>query len=314
MTTIPLGPGGEFDLVRALLARWGDRAVGVGDDAATLRMPHGEQLVVSTDASIEGVHFRDYLSAEEIGHRATAAALSDLAAMAATPLGLVVALGIPERWRPLATRLADGIGAAAAHAHAPIIGGDTTRADRLTITVTVLGSAWRPLRREGARPGDVVYVTGRLGAPARALAALERGEEPRPADRRRFVNPTPRLEEARWLARAGATAALDLSDGLVADLAHLAAASRVEVRLDLERVPCWEDIAPDLAAQSGEEYELIVAAPPTLDAAAFEARFGIPLTAVAEVCALAERDTGVVTLADAGERVARLRGHDHFST
>ena len=108
---VPLGDGAEFDAIREMLAQWGDRAHGIGDDAAVLDVPPGEQLVTSTDASVEGVHFkRDWLSPVEIGGRATAAALSDLAAMAATPLGLLLALGVPDDWREELPELAGGVG------------------------------------------------------------------------------------------------------------------------------------------------------------------------------------------------------------
>nr|MBP9106641.1 hypothetical protein [Gemmatimonadaceae bacterium] len=132
---ISLASGKEFDLVRAMIARWGTAASGIGDDAAVLDLPPGERVVVSTDASVEGVHFRrDWLTATEIGYRATAAALSDLAAMAAAPRGLVVALGIPERWLPEVEALADGIGEAARLSGTPIVGGDVTRASELSVT------------------------------------------------------------------------------------------------------------------------------------------------------------------------------------
>src|SRR5712664_3042862 len=112
---IPLGHGAEFDAIREMLAQWGDHARGIGDDAAVLDVPAGEQLVTSTDASVEGVHFRrDWLLPAEIGERATAAALSDLAAMAATPLGLLLALGVPDDWREELARLAGGVGVVAA--------------------------------------------------------------------------------------------------------------------------------------------------------------------------------------------------------
>ena len=127
-SNIGLGPGREFDLVRTMLTRWGTAASGIGDDAAIVDIPAGEQLVVSTDASIENVHFRrEWLSPEEIAYRATMAALSDVAAMAAAPRGLLVALTIPERWVADLAALADGIGAAARAADCPILGGDITR-------------------------------------------------------------------------------------------------------------------------------------------------------------------------------------------
>jgi len=151
-TTTPLGPGGEFDLIRELLARWGSRARGIGDDAAVIAVPAGERLVVSTDSSIEAVHFRrGWLTPREIGYRATAAALSDLAAMAATPLGILVALALPAAWRAEVGEIADGIGDAVDLCGVPIVGGDLTAATDLAITVTVMGTAIAPLARRCAR-------------------------------------------------------------------------------------------------------------------------------------------------------------------
>src|SRR5918993_86019 len=132
---IPLGSGPEFDAIRTMLEEWGSLAVGIGDDAAVLDVPAGERLVVSTDASVEGVHFRrDWLTAAEIGERATIAALSDLAAMAAAPLGLLLALSLPESWQERLRELARGVGAAAARARCPIVGGNVTRGAGLSLT------------------------------------------------------------------------------------------------------------------------------------------------------------------------------------
>ena len=310
----PLGPGGEFDVIRELLLRWGDRARGIGDDAAVLDVPAGERLVVSTDGSVEGEHFRrGWLTPAEIGYRATTAALSDLAAMAATPLGILVAIALPETWRAELGALADGIGEAAAGAGAPIVGGDITRGTHLAITLTVLGSAPRPLMRSGARAGDRVHVTGRFGGPARALAALTRGKAPDPAARERFAHPIARIREARWLAAHGATCAIDVSDGLVADAGHLAAASGMRIVLHLDRIPVIGGADQRDAAGSGEEYELLVALPPAAAIHDFEQQFGLPLTEIGEV-----RDgkgghpPGVETIYQ-GERVAPPRGYDHFS-
>ena len=327
----PLGPGAEFDLVRRLAARWGERAAGLGDDAAVLDVPAGERLVVSTDAFVEDVHVRrGWLLPREIGWRATAAALSDLAAMAARPLGVVVAVALPEAWLRDAEEIADGIGEAAAYAGTHVIGGDTTRAPQLSLTVTVLGSARRPLLRTGARPGDGVYVTGALGGPLAALRDLERGVEPLPFQRARFAHPEPRIREAQWLAERGATAAIDVSDGLAADARHLAAASGVRLLLDLDRLPVHEELDPRTgawsaderqahpaavlldAARSGEEYELLVTAPGQIDAAEFAARFGIRLTEIGRVEEAGELGAGVETRI-AGERVDPPAGHDHLS-
>ena len=174
-----LGPGREFDLIRALTKRWGKLARGVGDDAALLDVPAGEMLVVSADNIVEGVHFRDgWLTPREIGWRAASAALSDLAAMAAAPLGVLVSLSLPEAWLPRVDDLADGIGEAVAGAGTFIVGGNIAGAHELNVAMTVLGHCARPLRRSGALPGDALYVTGRLGGPVTALRALERGEIP----------------------------------------------------------------------------------------------------------------------------------------
>ena len=186
----PLGPGREFDLVREMMRRWGDRARGIGDDAAMLTTPPAEQIVLSTDTSVEGIHFRrEWISLEEIGWRATAAALSDLAAMAAEPLGILVALVVPPQHTDDVGALADGIGAAASEANAPIIGGDLASGECLTIAVTVAGSAAKPLTRSGAQPGDTLWVTGQLGGPALALAAWREGRQPTPEAQSTFCAP-----------------------------------------------------------------------------------------------------------------------------
>jgi thiamine-monophosphate kinase len=304
-----LGPGREFDVVRRLLALWGDAATGVGDDAAVLRVPDGERLIVSADSTVENVHFRrEWLSASAIGWRATASALSDLAAMAATPLGVLVSLSLPNSWREEVEELARGIGDAVVASRATIVGGDLTSANELVIAVTVLGHAFAPLTRAGAREGDTIYVTGALGGPRTAIEALLRGEEPSSPARARFEHPVPRLEEARWLATRGAHAVIDISDGLAGDAAHLAAASDVRISLRLDALPMLEGVSPLDALASGEEYELLVAAP-AIDSAAFERELGVPLTAIGNV----ERGEPGVHAWLAGERVALPRGFDHFS-
>ena len=309
--SISLGPGQEFDVIRDLVRRWGTAARGIGDDAAVLDIPAGSRLVASTDATVENVHFRrEWLGPAEIGYRAAAAALSDLAAMAATPAGLLLALGVPPAWRGELDALALGVGEVAAASACPIIGGNVSRAGELSLTITVLGTSRHPLERSGARAGDVLYVTGTLGGPGAALDALLRDATPRDIDRARFAAPQPRIAAARWLAERGARAAIDLSDGLVADAGHLAAASDVRVVLDLGAMPCVDGIAPESAASSGEEYELLVAFPAEtrLDTNEFRTRFGIPLTAVGHVT------TGRgVSLEARGERVDLTRGHDHLS-
>lgn len=307
---LSLGDGREFDAIRGMLDAWGPRASGVGDDAAVLTVPPGKELVVSTDASVEGVHFRrDWMSPRELGERAAAAALSDLAAMAATPLGLLLALAVPMGWQDDLLEVACGVGAAAARARCPIIGGNLTRGTELSITITVLGGASSPLRRSGVAVGDRLFVTGRLGSPGAALRALLAGGLPSAADRARFVAPVPRLDEARWLAGHGAHAAIDISDGLLADAMHLARASGVTLAIDLAALPCVDGVSATDAAASGEEYELLVAFPShvAVDTIAFEGTFALALSGIGTAV---ERGPEPVQLT--GGPAARVRGHDHL--
>ncbi|HVX41007.1 MAG TPA: thiamine-phosphate kinase [Gemmatimonadaceae bacterium] len=303
---VPLGPGAEFDAIRLMLDRWGPRATGIGDDAAVLRIARGDALVASVDTTVESRHFvRGWLTPREIGRRAVVAALSDLAAMAAHPSGVLISLIVPEIWRAELLELADGFGDAVTEAGTCIVGGNLSAGSELSITTTVLGHAYAPLTRAGARAGDRVYVTGRLGGPADALHRLRDGADAGP-HRERFARPAARIAEAGWLAARGASAAIDISDGLSADARHLAAASGVCIALDARAIPCADGVAPELALESGEEYELLLTSPEPLDTADFEARFGIPLTAIGAV----EAGDGVRVI---GARVAAPSGHDHFS-
>jgi len=318
---VAMGRGGEFDAIRAMLARWGALAEGIGDDAAVLVPPSDGQLVVSTDASVEGVHFRaGWLTAEEIGARATAAALSDVAAMGGEARWVLVALEVPEAWRDELPALADGIGRFVADANARIIGGNITRGERLALTLTVIGSSAHPVMRSGARVGDSLWVTGRLGGPGRAIAAFEAGDTPAPEDRARFASPVPRLREGAWLAAIGARAMLDISDGLSTDAGHLAAASGVRCELWADAIPRVAGASVEDALASGEEYELLVATDADLDADGFVRRFGVPLTRVGCVLPTGEspdeplvvlRDSEVRT--DSSPRVDLPPGYDHFS-
>lgn len=311
--SIALGPGREFDVVRDLVRRWGPSARGIGDDAALLDVPPGTQLVASTDASVENVHFkRPWLTPAELGYRAAAAALSDLAAMAATPVAMLVAMSVPATWRDDIGGIADGIGEASRAFDAPIVGGNLTAGVELGLTITVLGCTEHPLGRHGAHPGDALYVTGVLGGPRSAIQAWTAGGVPAAEHRRRFVHPAARIREALWLAAHGATAAIDISDGLVSDVSHMASASGVEVHIELDAIPVVGGVSPREAAASGEEYELAVASPRPLDEHAFANAFQLPLTRI-----------GAVVPAGSGGATARLRsrgafvdlvpGHDHFS-
>lgn len=305
---IELGPGAEFDIVRTLLDEWGRTAERIGDDAAVLEVPAGERVVVTTDTSVEGVHFRrDWLNYFEIGYRATAASLSDLAAMGARPLGIVIALTLPARDEHEARELATGIREGASAVMCPIVGGDLSAGTVLSLTITALGSVARPLTRAGARVGDKVYVTGALGGPAAAVRAWKSGEEPRERDRARFAAPVPRIDAAVGLAARGATSAIDISDGLVADAGHIAAASKVGIEIDAARVPLVPDVSIEQAVNAGEEYELIVTAK-QIDTRAFAEEFGLPFTEIGRVV----RGPPRVDLLHNGRAVSVPGGYDHF--
>ena len=315
--SLRLGSGGEFDRLRAIFATLGAAGRDLGDDCALLSVG-GRTLAISIDLSLEGVHFRtDWLAFREIGWRATAAALSDLAAEGATPLGVLTSVGLPVRGRGTgkgradpATEIMAGVGAAARSVGARVLGGDLVRSPRYLVDVCVLGVAQRPVRRSGARPGDGLWVTGRLGGAGLALAALRAGRRLAPALRRRFARPVPRIAAGRWLARRGARALIDISDGLAGDAGHLAAASGVEVAIELARVPCWPGVTPLAAVRSGEEYELLVAMPRsfgTAGARTFRRATGLPLTRIGACSA----GRGVRITQD-GRPIAPLRGFDHF--
>jgi thiamine-monophosphate kinase len=225
---------GEFGLIEALTRRFpqGDEVlVGPGDDAAVVDVPD-RRVVVSTDLMVEGRHFRrDWASAADVGHRAAAQNLSDINAMGgratALTVGLAAPADLPTDW---ALELADGIAAEAALVGASVVGGDLTAADRVVVAVTVLGVLEaEPVRRSGARPGDVLAITGRQGWAAAGLAVLARGFRSPRVLVEAYRRPQPPYDAGPRAARAGATAMIDLSDGLLADVGHVAAASGVAI-------------------------------------------------------------------------------------
>ena len=302
-----MGNGREFDIIRDLLARWGDDAKGIGDDAAVFSVPRGEQLVASVDAFVENVHFRaEWITPREVGYRAVTAALSDLAAMAALPTGVLLALNVPESWRPAIMEIADGAGEAVRAAGTVILGGNMSSASQLSIGCTVVGHAYSPLRRSGAKIGDRLYVTGTLGGPKAAIRAWEQGAPPKPNHRERFARPVARIREARLLAQYGAHACIDVSDGLSSEVNHLAAASGTGFAVQVERIPLIAGGDVNDALQGGEEYELLVAAPP-LDAGALTRLLGCALTEIGSIVAEG------ATFSDHGKPVVVADGHRHFS-
>lgn len=326
----PLGAGREFDLIRTILAEEtaGDApprgevlAVGPGDDAAVLA---GPGRVLTTDLAVEGIHFRrGWLSAEEVGYRAAMAALSDLAAMGAAPVAILVSLAGPPADAASGYLAEVGRGArrAAGAVGAVLAGGDVTRSPGpVVVDVVAVGETDAPVLRRGARPGDGVWVTGTLGAAAGAVRCWEEGRTPPDALRDRYAAPEPRFQVLPRLRETGLlSAGMDLSDGLLGDAGHLAAASGVALRLEEARIPVHEALAAAvgagearrLAASGGEDYEILFTAGAGLEAlrGELEAELGLPLTRVGGV----EEGEGVHLLDREGRPLTPAeRGFDHF--
>jgi thiamine-monophosphate kinase len=232
--------------------------------------------------------------------------------MAATPIAMLVAMSIPADWKASVGDIAEGIGEASRAFDAPITGGNLTSGKELALTVTVLGHAVRPLQRDTVVAGDMLYVTGALGGPRCAIEAWDVGLTPRPEHRARFIRPTARIAEAKWLAAHGAVAAIDVSDGLIADLRHLAAASGVDICVELDAIPTITGAKLQDAAQSGEEYEIVVATHHAFDEHAFAREFGVPLTRIGVATGALNRSPDV-RLRSHGKFVDLPAGHDHFS-
>ncbi|MGE0353341.1 MAG: thiamine-phosphate kinase [Gemmatimonadales bacterium] len=314
---IRLGAGVEFDRIRGVIRRLGLESGGIGSDCA--HIPEGDRwLVLSCDMSLEEVHFRrDWLSFEEIGWRAAAAALSDLAAAGAEVTGLLASVAMPgDASSEDLEQVMAGVGTAVDAVGGSVLGGDLARGRSWVVDITVVGRAESALTRRGARPGDRVWVTGTLGGSRAAVTAWNAGRTPPAEARARFARPEPRIRAGRYLLRQGARAMMDLSDGLAGDARHLAAASEVALEIDLASLPLGPGVEAaaalerrppaEFAAEGGEDYELLVAMPPGFDGSGFLHETGIPLTAVGTVAA----GSGVSLWLDGTRRT--LSSYDHF--
>jgi len=305
-------PLSEFTLIYRYFSALGRGAavdLSVGDDCAILRLDAGERLATSVDTMVEGVHFPVGSFPEDIGFRAVSVAASDLAAMGARPIGMTLALTLPAADELWLHAFSQGIAAAASEYRLPLVGGDTTRGP-LTITVQVMGALPldKALLRSGARPGDAVYVSGFLGDAAAALAVLAGDWRPEPEHTEylldRFNRPRARIELG--LALLGvASAAIDISDGLLADAGHIAAASGARLRIEPGLLP----LSPALASHAdqeqarrwaltgGDDYELCFCLPAHANAPAGCTRIG-----------RVEEGSGV----DCGMDIGVAAGYQHF--
>jgi thiamine-monophosphate kinase len=271
----------EFELIHRYFSALGRGAavdLSVGDDCALLRLESGERLATSVDTMVEGVHFPADAFPEDLGYRCLAVAASDLAAMGARPLGATLALTLPGADELWLHAFSQGVAGAVTVNELPLVGGDTTRGP-LSMTVQVLGAVPLDggLLRAGARIGDAVYVSGTLGDAAAARAMLDGHWRPGPEDAEylhdRLYRPIPRLALGRELL-ASASAAIDVSDGLLADAGHIAAASGACLRIDPQCLPLSpalrthdnHDEALRWALTGGDDYELCYCVPPGADA------------------------------------------------
>ena len=313
---------GEFALVDRIRARVRARAdvvLGIGDDAAILRVPAGHDLVVSCDTLVSGVHFPTETAPADIGWKALAVNLSDLAAMAAIPAWCTLALTLPDADGEWVDAFLDGFLELAEQHAVTLVGGDTTRGP-LSITITAHGFVpdGQALRRDGARAGDEVWVTGSIGDAAGALAQW-RARGPSSAKlRHRLDRPTPRIDAGLAL-RGLATAGIDLSDGLAADLGHVLKASGVGARIDLGRLPTSRTLAGHfdpaqrwpLQLSGGDDYELCFTAPASAALAIERAMASCEVTATVVGVLVAEPGLRFTT-PEGEDYTPAVAGFQHF--
>jgi len=256
-----------IDRIRRLAGKRANTGVvrGIGDDAAVLEIAKGHQLLVTTDLCIEDVHFRRaWHPPRSVGHRCLARGLSDIAAMGGEPVACFLSLGVPaqlpQKW---VDDYVDGLLTLARRFHVTLAGGDISSSERIVADIVVAGQSpsGKAVLRSGARVGDLIYVTGELGGSAAQLQRLFAGEKIKSESSDRHFYPQPRLKPGQWLREHGATAMIDLSDGLSTDLDHICAESQVSAVLDAAKLPIAGNANLALALHGGEDYELLFTAP-----------------------------------------------------
>lgn len=320
-----IGPMTEFDLIAQYFSRpsrRGDVLLGVGDDAAVLAMPSNRRLVAAVDTIVEGVHFPVGTDAAAVGHRALAVNLSDLASMGAEPAWFTLSLSLPANDPAWLDKFSSGLYRLADRHNIALVGGDTVRGP-LNISVQVLGTVEvdRWLTRAGAKPGDAIFVSGIPGEAAAGLAAIQRSYAKSDSSEHlvnRFLWPEPRVSLGRTL-RALASAAIDVSDGLLADLGHICERSGCGARVDLELLPQSEAMHATFAAEEcermslsgGDDYELLFTVPSErmLEVESALASAQLRCTPIGRIV-----EGAGVTCYRAGHAVkVAQRGYDHFA-
>ena len=327
----------ELDLLRQIRRRTrsgGPVILGIGDDCALLRARPGEEIAVTTDLNIDGHHFRlSWHPPESVGHRTLARGLSDLAAMGARPLAAFVSLGLPPTLvRPgqggasWISRFYDGMLSLADKSSVALAGGDLSESPVALADIVLIGAVPRgnALLRSGARPGDAIYVTGALGASAAGLARMAgHARASKPTARLRIppswapllqphLFPQPRLRQGAWLrAHRAATAAIDLSDGLSIDLAHICEESRVAAEIDATAIPLGPGATLEQALHGGEDYELLFSARPDVPIPRRIAT--VPVTRIGRIIRYRAGNPAITLFMPTGSRPLQPRGWQHFT-
>ena len=326
---------GELALIDRIRGRAGSKSselrLGIGDDCALIRLKAGEELAVTTDLSIAGRHFRlEWHPPETVGHRALARGLSDIAAMGARPVAAFLSLGLPPELTLTQGRRAawvdgflDGFLALANQFQTPLAGGDLAESPLAMADVVLLGAVpqGKALLRSGAQAGDLLCVTGSLGGAAAGLELLQRLQGTRRPARGRLENdvrlaahlwPQPRIAQGLWLRRkVGATAAIDLSDGLSTDLNHLCQESGVSAEVDIQALPIQTGATLDQALHGGEDYELLFTVRP--HTAIPRSIAGVPVTRIGRIMKKHPSRPRVTLVEQSGRRPLPSGGWQHFS-
>jgi thiamine-monophosphate kinase len=304
---------GEGGLIRRIRERFGPKAdalpVGIGDDAAVIDLPAGYSLVFCSDLVVENSHFlRSLHPPDSIAYKAIAANVSDVAAMGGVAMHFLISIAAPPdlEWSWFESFL-EGVAKACRDFDISLVGGDSSSSDRIFIDVSMIGRVptGKAVRRSGARPGDTVYVTGKLGSSALGLERLKTGTTTDDPAVQRHLYPEPRFKVGPALANR-VHAMIDISDGLSTDLTHILEESKVSARIHKDRVPRWPGTEDRHTLNGGEEYELIIVGPPDLP----QTIEGVPLTSIGEITASGESHIHLID--GTRESILDPKGWQHF--